>query len=80
MAEGAIGFVDHGAEGVGRNFTVDEGRKNREGDVLVALAAKGADFFPGKLRPFPRNVEAAVARQTCQKRVAEAKGGGVAPR
>jgi len=80
MPESGVGIVDHAAKDVGGDLAVGEGREDRESDLLIALAAKGADFLLRQDRPLTGNVKPAVTGKAGQKSVTEAKGRGFSPR
>ena len=73
MPEGGIGFVDHGPQLVGRDLLAREVAQDLERHLLVGLAAQGPDLPLRQDRPFARHIEAAIAREACEKRITEAE-------
>ncbi len=79
MAEGGIGFGDHGLQlGLG-NRARHERRENRKGHLFVALAAQAAEIAGGELGPAGRDVEAAVTGKPGEQHFLEPEFRSLAP-
>ena len=79
VAEARIGLIDHRAKVVRLDLAGGERLDHAEGDFLVALSAHRPDVLARKAGPLARHIQAAVAGQSRQKRIAELECGRFAP-
>ena len=79
MAEIAVGLARHAGKVVFGNGVTDERADDLDGDFRIGPAGKARDRVRIELRPSRGNVEAAVARKPCQRRLDEAERRGLTP-
>ena len=79
VTERRIGLAHHPLETCSLDLAVDERAEHADRQVGIGKPAHGADLGGREFRPLPRNVKAAVAGKTGQKRVGKAENGRFAP-
>jgi hypothetical protein len=75
VAECGVCLVDQLLQNRRRDLSADEGREHAQRDLLIGQAAHGANLGGGKLRPFLRQVEAAIPCQSRQYGIGKTETG-----